>query len=157
MTDPATDALALARAVHARLGAHVDPAKTSILSALDPDAIKSSGQRRRAILVLPAAEQPADTAAGADDGPGHAVTSTVHVLSVVATRNVPGGADALDRLRTMRDAVRVSLAGWVPEHGVEPLRYAGGRLINPRGWLGEGLAVWQDAYAAAGWRATENC
>ena len=155
MTDPATDALALARAAHARLEAHTD--KITILSALEPDAIKSSGQRRRAILVLPATEQPAGTAAGEDDGPGHAVTSTVHVLSVVATRNAPGGADALGRLGTTRDVVRTLLAGWVPEHGVSPLRYAGGRLINPRGWLGEGLAVWQDAYAATGWRASETC
>lgn len=151
MTDPATDALALARAVEERLRALVDPNLVPVLSVLDRDAVQSAGQRRRIVVVAPATEQPVRTAVGEDDGPGHAVTSTVHVLSVVATRNAPGGADAVGRLRTSRDIVRTALAGWVPEHGAEPLRYAGGRLIDPRGWFGEGLAVWQDAYAATGW------
>lgn len=151
MTDPATDALALARAVEGRLRALVDTSLVPVLSALDRDAVKSAGQRRRIVVVAPATEQPADTAVGEDDGPGRAVTSTVHVLSVVATRNAPGGADAAGRLRTSRDMARLALAGWVPEGSAAPLRYAGGRLIDPRGWLGEGLTVWQDAYAATGW------
>ena len=156
MTDPATDALVLADAVLARLRDSSVGVSTPVLSALDPDAVKSAAARRQTLLVAGATEQPDRTAVGEEDGPGYAVTSTVHVYSVVATRNSPGAGDAIDRLRGLRAGVRRALAGWVPEHSAAPLRYAGGRLTDPRQWVGEGLAVWQDAYAISGWIAAET-
>lgn len=151
MTDPATDVLALCAQVTARLAVL---SAVTIATPGDGDVVRAVGTP--ALLVAPAAERPARGAVGDDDGPGASVTSEVHVYCVATSRNTRGGGDALSRLRPVRNAVRARLAGWVPEGSHEPMRYAGGRLVDPRGWLSEGRSVWQDAYVISGFAAQES-
>ena len=107
------------------------------------------------LMVVPYAEQPTRADAAYEDGPGQGVTSTVQIYHAVPTRNVRGGGDAIPMIRAMRAVVRRTLAGWMPDGACAPLRYIGGRMIDPRGYFPEGVSVWQDGYSISGWLTEE--
>ena len=154
------DVLTLAGAVHAHLEGDPDVVaivgRAGILRPLNL-AGEREMQRPMALCVLPGAEQPDRRTGDDEDGPGQRLTLTVRVLCIAVTRNTRGGGDAIERLDTLRTASRTALAGRVPAGALEPLRYAGGRLVEIAE-LRQGRAWWQDDYTVSQWLAyAETC
>lgn len=93
-----------------------------------------------AAYVLPMAESPGDRQFSGDDIQKFDVS--VAVVLVLKTVADPKGGAVLDDLKTLRDAVKTSLLGWVPLTGYTSLSRGRANLLAFK----DGHLWWQDTY-----------